>query len=59
MDEDAVLDRKVQMVLLEKMAFNWSPECTEGGSSVNIWDRWVPDRGKGKCRVPETETGLG
>lgn len=31
MDEDAVLDRKVQEALLEEVAFNQSHKCNEGG----------------------------
>lgn len=35
MVEDAVLDRKVQKILFEEVAFNWSSKYNEGGGSVN------------------------
>ena len=34
MDKDVVLDRKVQKVLFEGVACNWSPECNEGESDA-------------------------
>lgn len=34
MDKDVVLDRKVQRVLCEGVAFHWSPECKDGESDA-------------------------
>lgn len=44
--------------LSNKVKFVQRPEGSEGRNLSIIWEKNVPGRGKGKSKVPETDTRL-